>query len=71
MPRLFCALLAAALALAGCGGRDPGDPGQQYQIDQDINASHGSSIPTSSNPGASGYGTWSGDPLGYSEVYGR
>jgi len=71
MPRLACVLTAALLALAGCDGRDPGAPSQRYQIDQDINASYGTNIPTSSNPGASGFGSSGNDPYGYSQVYGH
>ncbi|HVM82134.1 MAG TPA: hypothetical protein VMU06_24140 [Stellaceae bacterium] len=71
MPRIACGLIAAALVLAGCNGRDPGAPSQQFQIDQDINASYGTNIPTSTNPGASGFGSAGSDPFGYSQVYGH
>jgi len=47
---------AAALFLAAC--EDPGDRPQEYQIDQDIYASHGASGPTSINQGATGFETW-------------
>ncbi len=51
------AAAAAALLLAGCES-DPGDRPQEYQIDQDINASHGADTPTMSNQGAPGFETW-------------
>jgi len=54
--RLGLTIVAAALLLGACG--DPGDRPQEYQIDQDIYASHGASGPTSTNLGAPGYETW-------------
>ena len=71
MPRLACVLTALALLLPGCNGSDPGAQSQQYNINQDINASFGSNIPTSSNPGAPGFGSSSDDVYGYNQVWER
>ncbi len=38
---------SAVLMLQACEGSDAGDRPREYQIDQDIKASHGTDIPTS------------------------
>ncbi len=48
----------AALALAACDGSGTGDRPQEYQIDQDVYASHGAGAPTSTNQGTPGFETW-------------
>ncbi len=53
---LWGLIVALAVLLAAC--EDPGDRPQEYQIDQDIYASHGASGPTLSNRGATGFETW-------------
>ena len=70
MPRFAFVLIAAALTIAGCNGSNPGAPSQQYNINQDINASFGSNIPDADNPGG-GFQNPGADPYGYSEVWGR
>lgn len=47
---------AAALMLAACEGPESDRP-QEYQIDQDIYASHGAGTPTTTNQGAPGFET--------------
>ncbi len=53
--RLELIVAAAALSLAACADTDRP---QEYQIDQDIYATHGAGAPTSTNPGAPGFETW-------------
>jgi len=68
------AVLAAMLLLVGCGGESPGERSQDYQIDQDINASHGVGTPTSINQEQRGFEPWrmkDPDTYGYSQTYGR
>ena len=74
MANLGCVVMAVALVLAGCGGESPGERPQEYQFDQDIDASHGAGIPTSANPSARGLENWrikDPDTYGYSQSYGR
>jgi len=71
MPRFACVLIAVAVVLAACDGQNPGPPSQQYEINEDIDATLGTNIPTSSNPGAPGFGSPGSDPYGYSQVYGH
>ena len=58
MTELRNGLMAAAvlLLLIGCIGES--ERPQEYMIDQDIDASHGGSVPTSLNQGASGFEIW-------------
>ena len=65
MVRLGLVVVTATLLLVACGGESPGERPQQYQIDQDINASRGTSVPTSINPGTPAYDTWRRDRGSY------
>ena len=63
MTKLRAGMIAAAalLVLTGCKGESPGDRPQEYQIDQDIRASHGAGIPTALNPERRGFERWRHD----------
>jgi len=56
-------MIAAAvlLVLTGCTGDKPGDRPQEYMIDQDIRASHGTDMPTAMNPERRGFVRWRHD----------
>ncbi len=59
--------VAVSLLLVGCIGEN--ERSQEYMIDQDIDASHGGSVP-SLNQGASGFEIWrhrDPDTFGYSQ----
>lgn len=58
MAKLGCVVIAVGLILAACGGESPGERPQEYQFDQDIDASHGAAIPTSINQGSRGFENW-------------
>jgi outer membrane biogenesis lipoprotein LolB len=59
---------AVLLLLTGCIGES--ERPQEYMIDQDIDASHGVSIPTFLNQGAHGFESWrmkDPDTFGFSQ----